>query len=371
MKKKETICLKNEIDKTKETLNELNKKIEELGKYSSELNELLNKIQAKFDSIRNITSENLIEINHYKKIHFTWKQQVEKIKTDYDKLIGKFGGKIFAGAAAGVGVAAVGPYAAMGVATTFGVASTGTAISTLSGAAAINAALAWLGGGALVLGGGGMAAGNAFLYMAGPIGIGIAVVSFISSGLMFWKASDKKKKIERIFLDISDRDQHCYKLSITEINERITRIVNETKMLKSALEEIEKIGNNFEEMSEDQQYELGTYVNLKNASTQLLVEPILGMTPKFNENDYEKYISWEGRQTDFLLNDKNKKLIISFSELLYKIKLTDEEVRILYSFFKKDKKMLKAFNIKREEFKKEVLEASVEALSYSYNYRID
>ena len=37
----------------------------------------------------------------------------------------------------------------MGVATTFGVASTGTAISALSGAAATNAALAWLGGGAL------------------------------------------------------------------------------------------------------------------------------------------------------------------------------------------------------------------------------
>ena len=40
-----------------------------------------------------------------------------------------------AGAAAGVGVAALGPSAAMAVATTFGTASTGTAISALSGAA--------------------------------------------------------------------------------------------------------------------------------------------------------------------------------------------------------------------------------------------
>ena len=52
-----------------------------------------------------------------------------------------------------------------GIATTFGVASTGTAISTLSGAAATNAALAWLGGGALAAGGGGMAAGEAFLTL--------------------------------------------------------------------------------------------------------------------------------------------------------------------------------------------------------------
>ena len=59
--------------------------------------------------------------------------------------------------ALGIAVATMGPTAAMGVATTFGVASTGTAITSLSGAAATNAALAWLGGGTLAAGGGGMA----------------------------------------------------------------------------------------------------------------------------------------------------------------------------------------------------------------------
>jgi len=52
------------------------------------------------------------------------------------------------------------PTAAMWVATTFGTASTGTAISALSGAAAESAALAWLGGGTLAAGGGGMTAGR-------------------------------------------------------------------------------------------------------------------------------------------------------------------------------------------------------------------
>ena len=70
---------------------------------------------------------------------------------------------------------------AMGVATTFGVASTGAAISALSGAAATNAALAWLGGGALAAGGGGMAAGEAFLALAGPVGWAIAGVSLVLS----------------------------------------------------------------------------------------------------------------------------------------------------------------------------------------------
>ena len=74
----------------------------------------------------------------------------------------------------------------MGIATTFGVASTGTAISALSGAAATNAALAWLGGGALAVGGGGMAAGNAFLALAGPVGcaIGTAITLLTANGII-------------------------------------------------------------------------------------------------------------------------------------------------------------------------------------------
>lgn len=49
-------------------------------------------------------------------------------------------------------------------------ASTGTAISTLGGAAATNATLAWLGGGSLAAGGGGMALGTMVLggIVAGP-----------------------------------------------------------------------------------------------------------------------------------------------------------------------------------------------------------
>ncbi len=72
-----------------------------------------------------------------------------------------------------------------------------TAISALNGAAAINAALAWLGGGALAVGGGGMAAGEAFLALAGPVGWAIAGVSLVVSGLFFWKSSSDKKRLEK------------------------------------------------------------------------------------------------------------------------------------------------------------------------------
>lgn len=60
--------------------------------------------------------------------------------------------------------------AVYGLAQAIGTASTGTAISTLSGAAATNATLAWLGGGALAAGGGGMALGTSVLggLVTGP-----------------------------------------------------------------------------------------------------------------------------------------------------------------------------------------------------------
>ena len=90
-----------------------------------------------------------------------------------------------AGVAGGMAVASLAPSAAMWIATTFGTASTGTAISALSGAAATNAALAWLGGGALAVGGGGMTAGSAFLALAGPIGWGIGGVTLCTSVVLF------------------------------------------------------------------------------------------------------------------------------------------------------------------------------------------
>jgi hypothetical protein len=72
-----------------------------------------------------------------------------------------------------LGVAATGiaaGYGAVGLVGLFGTASTGAAISGLSGAAATNATLAWLGGGAIAAGGGGMALGTAVLggIVVGP-----------------------------------------------------------------------------------------------------------------------------------------------------------------------------------------------------------
>lgn len=116
----------------------------------------------------------------------------EKSSLNINNSNGKYAGAAMAGTAAGAAVATLGPTAAMAFATTFGSAATGTAISTLSGAAATNAALAWLGGGALAVGGGGMAAGTAILAMAGPIGLAIGTASV---GFAGFKVAKKNKEI--------------------------------------------------------------------------------------------------------------------------------------------------------------------------------
>lgn len=357
-------------DEAQAAINETNKKIEELGKHSNNLCIELNNIQKLFDEIRNIPSEKKIECEKLKKIRLNWKQQAEKIESDYKAAAVKNAGAGAAGVSAGVAVAAMGPTAAMGIATTFGVASTGTAISTLSGAAATNAALAWLGGGALAAGGGGMAAGEAFLTLAGPVGWAIAGVALVASGIMFWRSSSKKKRIEEIFTLISKRDVKSYKLAVVELSERITRIDEESKLLRDAIVKVKSFGTDYDAMTEAQQYELGAYVNLMLSSTQLLVNPILGLQPKYGNEDFEKFISWKGRKTDKALCNDFKTLIISFANLLYKIDLDDNDKRLLYKTFKGNKKMLSALNMKKKEFKIDILNAVEEALLYSYKYNV-
>jgi hypothetical protein len=90
---------------------------------------------------------------------------IKEIRDDVSMIVSSVAG-IGAGALAG-GMTAFGAYSGTMMLAS---ASTGTAISSLGGAAATNATLAWLGGGSLAAGGGGMAMGTMVLggLVAGP-----------------------------------------------------------------------------------------------------------------------------------------------------------------------------------------------------------
>ncbi|WP_310633716.1 hypothetical protein [Paraburkholderia sp.] len=92
---------------------------------------------------------------------------LEGLKNDYALL--KSSGL---GLGSGIGGGAAVAFGAYNGTMLLATASTGTAISTLSGAAATNATLAWLGGGSIAAGGGGMALGTMIL---GAVAVGPAL----------------------------------------------------------------------------------------------------------------------------------------------------------------------------------------------------
>lgn len=354
--------LKFAQEQAESAIKKTNEKINELGTHTSHLYDELNTIQKLFDDIRNVPSEKRLEYEKLKKIRLNWIQQAEKIESDYKNTVAKNAGKGAAGVSAGVAVAALGPTAAMGIATTFGVASTGTAISTLSGAAATNAALAWLGGGAIAASGGGMVAGNALLVLTGPVGWSIAGVALVSSGFVLWKGKSDKQRLEDVFTLISKRDVKSNELAIVEINERISRIKDETKQLNSAIKRIRTFGLDYNLMTEAKHYELGSFVNLMNSSTQLLVNPITGLQPKYDKDDLKEYLTFSKREID----DKQKLLIVSLSNLLHKISLDEKDKILLWKSFKKNKDFLSSIGISKKDFDLLIFETVIDALEYKY-----
>jgi len=69
--------------------------------------------------------------------------------------------------------------------------------AALTGAAETSAFLAWVGGGSLAAGGGGMATGTAILAALGPVGLGVAAVGATATGIGIWKARKKRKNNNR------------------------------------------------------------------------------------------------------------------------------------------------------------------------------
>lgn len=366
MKKKTKLQLAQE--KTEIAIKQTNDKIDELGKNTNNLYTSLQTINESFNNIRNVPEEFKVKFDKINNIRLTWKEQVEDIEIKYKKAELKQAGKGAASVGAGVAVAAMGPTAAMGIATTFGVASTGTAISTLSGAAATNAALAWLGGGALTAGGGGMAAGNAFLAMAGPVGWAIAGVSIIASSIILFRTKSNKDRLENIFIYISNRDIKSYELAIVELSERIERIINETNLLNDAVNKINTFGKDYNKMTEEQQYELGSYYNLMEATTMLLVNPILGLQPKFNDNDFKMFLEIQSEPVKEKLK-KNRNMILSLTNLLYKIDLDEKEKKLLHKSLRNNKEFLKTIKMDKKEFGLGCLTTVQKALNFRYKNR--
>ena len=171
--------------------------------------------------------------------------------------------------------------------------------------------------------------------------------AIIGGGFFFIKGMFDKETLEKIYINVCNRDINSYNLAIIEIHERIDRLNNEFGIIRNAIDDISTFGNDYEKMTEQQQYTLGAYVNLMNSSVQLLVNPILGLQPKVTENDYDRYMEGKEEAGRF---GKFKEMILNLSNMLYQIGLNDEEKNLLYESFKSNDNFLKGYNISKEEF---------------------
>lgn len=126
-------------------------------------------------------------------------------------------------------------------ATTFGKASTGTAISELRGIAKINAQKARLGGGAKSVGGRGIAGGEAFLAIIGPI----AEISFVAATAIVIPLYSNYKTAKHIDIETKKLRHQAFRLTTAKgnIEKLITNTENAYHSCLNKCEEFQALSN--------------------------------------------------------------------------------------------------------------------------------
>lgn len=239
--------------------------------------ELIKLVQEVVNSIANTPKQFDTELGKIGKELTKFKETEQYAKEAYDASL-KAGVNIVGGTTAGIGIASMAPTALMSIATTFGTASTGTAISALSGAAAQKAAMAWIGrtfAGFAVKEGAGMAAGQAFLALAGPIGWGITAAS---TGISLISLTNKNKDVAEKAVKEAKEIAKARE-ALDETTERINALKAKTDRLFDDMNrEKSKIMGfmnlDYLSLREEDKLFLGTLVNHTLSLSQLLNETI-------------------------------------------------------------------------------------------------
>lgn len=197
--------------------------------------------------------------------------------------------------AAGFGAAGAGAGASsstLGLVGLLGTASTGTPIGALSGAAATNATLAWLGGGSLAAGGGGMAAGTIVLG-----GITIAPALVVSG---FYLASKGEKALTEARRYEKERNIDIAKLKTVEgilkkIEQRIGELHGLAKELnvqaRNAMAKINPASFNPE--NDTAMKDLTTVLQLGRALTEIMRTPIMKESGYINVASHQVYLKYK------------------------------------------------------------------------------
>jgi hypothetical protein len=221
--------------------------------------------------LANTPKEYIKTVSEYRVEVDRFDQLVEQLQVEAAKVPVQAGTRAAMAVGTGAAVVAFAPTAALAVATTFGTASTGAAISALSGAAATNAALAWLGGGALVAGGGGVAAGEVLLALAGPVGWVIGGAALLGTGL--W-ASNKNARIAEQATQQGEKIEGKTK-ALKAAQREIKGLMEATRTHAAGIgEQLAWLGGSaptdYRSFSDEQRHHLGALINNVQSLSALL-----------------------------------------------------------------------------------------------------
>lgn len=249
--------------------------LEKLGeKKLKVLDQSVNRFVAVFEKIHNV---NLKDSGGFDEMG---KFRLDKQSIHIMRDMGKMAKSVVSGLVGGAGAGALVAFGAYGATMTFAAASTGTAIATLSGVAATNATLAFLGGGAIAAGGGGMALGSVVLggVVAGPAIAILGIVMNASASKNLDNAYTNKAQAEKIAEELK---------VVTTICDGISKRANMFRYLLGKLdtvfikltEQLESIvansGTDYSKYTKNEQGVVAMTTSLAAAIKKVLDTPIL------------------------------------------------------------------------------------------------
>lgn len=262
---------KNEMEDQKDVTAKDIKNLGELKLYVC--SNQMKKFVEEFSKIKNVNlseSVGIDELNRIQMDNTTLRDMKETALNAVD---------VLGGGAAGVGAGVLLGWGTYGGVMALGTASTGAAIGGLSGVAATNATLAWLGGGSLAAGGGGMALGSMVLggVVAGP-------ALLLAGGIFSAKA---KEKLNNAYSNLSEAKKLKEELNVAieELKAISLRVTQNRTLLQKLkfdfnehlydLEMIVQKGTDWNQYSENEKKSVGMAVKYAQAVKMVVDTPML------------------------------------------------------------------------------------------------
>lgn len=289
--------LKIAQSKVEKSKAETNKAIQSLGEEklhvcANQVNEFVDV----YSKIKNVQLTDSLGIDELKKLNIT-DGNVREMKETALSAIGVLGSGV-----TGIGAGVLLGWGTYGGVMALGTASTGAAIGGLSGVAATNATLAWLGGGALAAGGGGMALGTVVLggIIAGP-------ALLVAGGLFGSKAKEKLNNAYSNLAEVrkieAEIDTACAELKVVadvsmQINGLLKKLGEVSMKANYQMKQVVLNGTDWKKYTDDEKKTVVVAMKAVQAVKAVVDTPLLtedGVITKevnliLNNQDYKKLI---------------------------------------------------------------------------------